>query len=72
MSSCISDSSLFSYRVYLIDEDDGSADSFRFSEKLSHFSGSHTDEHLHEFGSGDGEKRHIGFSGDRSCKQGFS
>ena len=51
-------------RVELVDEDDGRRLGTRLLEQVAHARSADADEHLHEFGAGDGEERHFGLPGD--------
>ena len=55
--------------VDLVDEDDAGGVLLALLEEVAHTAGAYADEHLNEVGTGDGEERHIGFSGDRAGQQ---
>src|SRR6185437_10026349 len=57
------------YGVDLIDEDDARGVLFRLLEHIAHARSAHTDEHLDEVGTGDGEEGNLGLAGDGAREQ---
>ena len=58
--------------VDFIDEDDAGRVLLALLEEVAHAAGAHADEHLHEIGAGNGEKRNVGLAGNGACQQGFA
>ena len=58
-----------SHRVDLVDENDTGGLLLGLLEHVPHPRGADTDEHLHEIRAGDGEKRHLGLTGDSLRQQ---
>jgi hypothetical protein len=56
-------------RVELIDEDDAGRSLARLLKEIANAGRADTDEHLHEFGTGNGEERDPGFTGHRPGEQ---
>ena len=55
--------------VDLVDEDDAGAVLLGLLEQVAHPGGADADEHLDEVGTGDGEERHAGLTGDGTGQQ---
>ena len=60
------------YRINFIDKDDTGRMLLGLFEHVAHTGGTDTDEHFHEIGTGDGEKRHLGLTGNGLGQQGFT
>ena len=58
--------------VDLVDEDDAGGVLLGLFEHVAHPAGTHTDEHLDEVGTGNGEERHLGLTGNRLGQQGLT
>ncbi|MNZ58682.1 hypothetical protein D3C78_766960 [compost metagenome] len=58
--------------VDLVDEDNAWGVLFGLLEHVAHTAGTHTDEHLDEVRTGNGEERHLGFAGNRLGQQGLT
>src|SRR5699024_8504230 len=58
--------------INLIDEDDTRRFLICLLKQVADLCRSHSDEHLNKLGTRNGEKRHIRFSCDRLCQQGFT
>ena len=58
--------------VDLVDEHDARCLFLCLAEEVTHAGCTHTDEHLHEIGAGNGEERNVGFSCDCLGQQGLS
>ena len=56
-------------RVDFVDKDDAGCVLLSLFEHVAHPRGAHADEHFDEIGTGDREKRHLGFAGDRARQQ---
>src|SRR4029078_9121331 len=56
-------------RVDFVDEDDAGRILLGLLEHVTHTAGADADEHFDEVRTRDGEERHVGFAGDRACKQ---
>src|SRR5882724_713716 len=59
-------------RVELVDEDDRRRLGPRLLEEIAHARRADADEHLDEFGAGDGKERHPGFARHRARQQGLA
>ena len=59
-------------RIELVDEDDAGRGLARLLEEIAHARGADADEHLDEFGAGDGKERDAGFAGHRAGEQGLA
>ena len=59
-------------RIELVDEDDAGRGLARLLEQIAHARRADADEHLDEFGAGDGEERHPGLAGHRAGEQGLA
>ena len=60
---------LTAHRVDLVDEDDAGGVLLGVLEHVADAGCTHTDEHLDEIGTRDGEERHLGFTGDGTRQQ---
>ena len=58
--------------IYFIDEYDTGSVFLSLHKKITDPTGTNTDKHFNKIGTGDGEKRHPGFTGYRPAQQGFS
>src|SRR5699024_413378 len=58
--------------VELVDEDNARCVVLRLFEHVAHPRSTHTDEHLHEVGTGDRVEGYTGFTGNSACQQGFT
>ena len=58
-----------SQRVEFVDENDAGRGLARLLEQIAHARGADADEHLDEFGAGNGKERHAGLAGDRLGQQ---
>ena len=58
--------------VDFVNEDDAGSNLGSFFEEISDAACTHTYEHLHKVGAGDGEERHICFTGNGFCKEGLA
>jgi len=59
-------------RVDFVNEDDARRLFLRLLEHVSDAGRAHADKHFHKVGTGDGEERHLGFTGDGFRQQGFT
>src|SRR5690554_4701788 len=58
--------------IDLVDEDDAGALFLGLLEHVANPGGTHAHKHFHEVGTGDGEERHLGFTGNGLGEQGFT
>ncbi len=61
-----------SERIEFIDEDDAGRSLARLLEEIANARRADTDEHLHEFGAGNGKECDAGFAGYRAGEQGLA
>ncbi|MNC31197.1 hypothetical protein D3C75_795110 [compost metagenome] len=72
MSAAKSGAALTSDSIDFIDKDNTRCILLRILEQITHTGCADTDEHFHEVGTGDAEERNTGFTGYRTCQQGFT
>ncbi|MPM36084.1 hypothetical protein SDC9_82679 [bioreactor metagenome] len=64
MSATHTGATLTSNCIDFIDEDDCRGSFFGLIEQITHTAGTDTDEHFHEFRTGNREERHTGLTSD--------
>ena len=59
-------------RINFVDKDDARRVLLALLEEITHAARPYAHEHLHEIGTGDGEKRDVGLAGNGARQQGFA
>src|SRR5262249_33703263 len=72
MSAAYAMAAVTAYCVDFVDENDAGGGFLSLLEHVANARGADADKHLHEVRAANGEKRHISFTGDGACQQGFS